>query len=199
MDQALYAKAAKIVWKQDQCSNIVLRTRTFHTICIALSILGKRFGDSGLKDIFIESQIVAEGSISGVRARKYLYEALMRLAWAEFMRWLETSDSDHRITVVSFLEQVDTFASNLKQEGVDQLLQSQVLPQVTTMWKEYLNRLRHNNGELSAFWMSYVDMVEGVVLGLLGASREGNFKSPFRKNDDPWYKPLRKSLQTLLQ
>jgi len=43
-----------------------------------------------LKDIFIGSQIVAEGSIRGVidgkhynrglRAHKYLYEALMRLA-----------------------------------------------------------------------------------------------------------------------
>ena len=66
MDQALYAKAAEIAWKQDQFSNIVLRIETFHTICVALAILGKRFGDSGLKDIFIEAQIVAEGSISGV-------------------------------------------------------------------------------------------------------------------------------------
>ena len=90
MDQALYAKAAEIAWKQDQFSNIVLRIGTFHTISVALPILGKRFGDSDLKDIFIESQIVAEGSISGVidgkqynrglRAHEYLYEALMRLA-----------------------------------------------------------------------------------------------------------------------
>ena len=136
--------------------DIVLRMGTFHTICVALSILGKRFGDSGLKDIFIESQIVAEGSISGVidgkhynrgvRAHKYLYEAMMRLAWAELMRWLETGDPDHHITVVSFLEQVDTFASNLKQEGFDQLLQSDVLPHVMTMWQEFLNHLRHNMG-----------------------------------------------------
>jgi len=55
MDQALYAKAAEIAWKQDQFSSIVLRMGTFHTICIALSILGKQFEDSGLKDIFIES------------------------------------------------------------------------------------------------------------------------------------------------
>ena len=185
MDQALYAKAAEIAWKQDQFSNIVLRMGTFHTICNALAILGKRFGDGGLKDIFIESQTVAEGSISGVidgkhynrgvRAHKYLYEALMRLAWAEFMRWLETSDPNHHITVVSFLEQVDTLASNLKQEGFEELLQSQVLSQVMSMWREFLNHLRHNNGELSAFWMSYVDMVEGVLLGLLRASREGDW------------------------
>ena len=52
MDQALYAKAAEIIWKQgEQYSNIVLRMGTFHTICNAFSILGKRFGDAGLKDI----------------------------------------------------------------------------------------------------------------------------------------------------
>jgi len=89
VDQTLHAKAAEIARKQDQFSNIVLRIGTFHMICIALAILGKRFGDSRLKDIFIESQIVAEGSISGVidgkhynrglRAHKYLYEAMMRL------------------------------------------------------------------------------------------------------------------------
>ena len=39
MDQALYAKAAEIVRKQDQFSNIVLRIGTFLTICIALAIL----------------------------------------------------------------------------------------------------------------------------------------------------------------
>ena len=161
MDQALYAKAAEIAWKQDQFSNIVLRIGTFHTICVALAILGKRFGDSGLKDIFIESQIVAEGSINGVidgkhynrgvRAHKYLYEALMRLAWAEFTKRLESSDPNHRITVASFLEQVDTLANNLKEESLDQLLQCPVRPQVMTMWREFLNHLRQNNGELSAF------------------------------------------------
>ena len=143
MDQALYAKAAEIAWKQDQFSNIVLRIGTFHTICIALAILGKQFGDSGLKDIFIESQIVAEGSISavidgkpyncGVRAHKYLYEALMRLAWAEFMRRLESSDLNHRIAVASFLEEVDTLANMLKGESFGQLLKCPVLPQVMTM------------------------------------------------------------------
>ena len=185
MDQALYAKAAEIAWKQDQFPNIVLRIGTFHTICVALAILGKPFGDGGLTDILIESQIVAEGSISGVidgkhynrgvRAHKYLYEALMRLAWAGFMRRLESSDPNHRIAVASFLHQMDTLANNLKGESFGQLLKCPVLLQVMTMWREFLNHLRESNGELSAFWMSYVDMVEGIVLGLLRASREGDW------------------------
>jgi len=52
----------------------------------------------------------------------------MRLAWTEFMRRLESSDPNHRITVASFLEQVDTLANNLKEESLDQLLQCPVLP-----------------------------------------------------------------------
>ena len=48
---------------------------TFHTICNALSILGKRFWDAGLKDICIEAGIVAEGSINGVNTTIVLPES----------------------------------------------------------------------------------------------------------------------------
>ena len=99
----------------------------------------------------------------------------MRLAWAEFLRRLESSDPNHRIAVASFLEQVDTLANNVKGESFGQLLKCPVLPQVMIMWREFLKHLRESNGELSAFWMSYVDMVEGIVLGLLRASREGDW------------------------
>ena len=100
LDQALFAKAAEVVWKQkDKFSHILLRMGTFHTICNALSIIGKLFQDAGLKDICIEAGIVAEGSIRGVLDRKYynravrvykcIYQALMRLAWTEFTLWVE--------------------------------------------------------------------------------------------------------------
>ena len=52
------------------------------------------------------------------------------------------------------------------------------LPAVATivaMFEEYLDFLRKDNGPLSAFWMSYVDIVGGIVLGLLRASREGDW------------------------
>lgn len=99
----------------------------------------------------------------------------MRFAWAEFTNRLESSDPNHRITVASFPEQVHTLANNLKEESLDQLLQCPVRPQVMTMWREFLNHLRQNNGGLSAFCMSCADMVKKIVLGLLRASREGDW------------------------
>ena len=66
-DQALYAKATEIVWKYpDMFKGLVLRMGAFHTVCTLLSIIGKRFQDAGLRDICIESGVIAEGSVSGV-------------------------------------------------------------------------------------------------------------------------------------
>ena len=65
-DQALYAKAAEIVWKHDKFKNIIIRMELFHTICNLLSIIGKRFQDAGLQDLCIKSGVTAEGSVAGV-------------------------------------------------------------------------------------------------------------------------------------
>ena len=59
-DQALYAKATEIAWKHpDKFSDIVIRMGVFHTVCTLLSIIGKRFQDAGLRDVCIESGVIA--------------------------------------------------------------------------------------------------------------------------------------------
>ena len=64
--QALYAKAAEIVWKHDKFKNIIIRVGLFHNICNLLSIIGKRFQDAGLRDLCVESGVIAERSVAGV-------------------------------------------------------------------------------------------------------------------------------------
>ena len=67
MDQALYAKACEDAWKhKDLYPEVLLRLGTFHTIFNLLSIIGKRFQDAGSGDIYTESGIITEGSVSGV-------------------------------------------------------------------------------------------------------------------------------------
>ena len=39
----------------------------------------------------------------------------------------------------------------------------------------YLAFLQEDNGPLSSFWMSYIDMVGNMLLGMIWASREGNW------------------------
>ena len=129
-------------------------------------------------------RIVAKGSINGVldgnqynhavRVHKCIYEALMRLAWAEFMVWVDNIQ-DKSAVIKSFLDQVNNMVDDLNQQNFNNLLQSPLLAELMILWRDFLEHLRHNNGELSEYWMSYIDMVEDIVLGLLHASREGNW------------------------
>ena len=45
---------------------VLPRMGMFHTICTLFRIIGKRYADAGLKDLCIESGVIAEGSIAGV-------------------------------------------------------------------------------------------------------------------------------------
>ena len=66
-DQAMYAKAFEVKRKEyEKFKPIVLRLGTFHTLGTLISIVGKRFLHAGLKDLFIEAGVVAEGSMSAV-------------------------------------------------------------------------------------------------------------------------------------
>lgn len=187
MDQALYAKAAEIAWKHtDKYKHIILRLGTFHTICNAMSILGARFQDAGLRDLCIEGGLIAEGSVTrvlegkmynrAVRIHKLVYEALMRLAWMEFILWVESStDEISRQVVDSCLMKSKELVENLCQEKFEDTLQLSDIDKLQTLWKRFLEYLRQDNGKMSAFWMSYIDMVEGVLLALLRGAREGNW------------------------
>ena len=184
-DQAMYAKAAEVVWKhQDKFHQIILRMGAFHTMCNLLSIIGKRFADAGLRDLAVESGAIAEGSIAavlegrqynrGVRLHKLVYEALLRLAWKSFNSWLEqhhTEDMELMSNITKYLEDLQKNPSSINFETV---LQHPACNHVLQLFTDYMDRLRHESGDLAAFWMTYIDLVE-ILLGLIRASREGNW------------------------
>jgi len=77
LDQAIYAKAIEVVWKQkEEFKSIVLRMGSFHIMCVFLSVIGKRFRDSGLRDLLLESALVGSGSLNGVLEGKHYNRAL---------------------------------------------------------------------------------------------------------------------------
>jgi hypothetical protein len=156
----------------------------FHAICNLLSIIGKRFQDAGLWDLCVESGVIAEGSMAGVvdgrrynravRLHKLVYEALFRLAWKGFLPWLEENHLEDVVHVEDALVLIDQLADNISQASYAELQQSSSFTKVMELYQRYLFFLRNENGPLSAFWMTYIDMVE-IMLGLLRASREGNW------------------------
>ena len=69
----------------------------FHISYNYLALIGKKYRDSGIEDLLIESGVYAAGSTSslmkgksfnrGIRAHKLLSEAMFRLIWMAFIEW----------------------------------------------------------------------------------------------------------------
>ena len=68
---------------------------------------------------------------------------------------------------------VVNFHDDVGQAAFESLLQQTVVTNVLHLWNDFLNFLRYDNGELSAFWMTYIDIIQDILLGLLQVSREG--------------------------
>ena len=88
---------------------IVLLLGAFHTTCIFIAVIGKRFGGAGLRDLIVESNLLGESSVdqmlkgkhynNAVMVFKYIYEAIKRLlienfdiAYREFKNSLELQE-----------------------------------------------------------------------------------------------------------
>ena len=177
-DQAIYAKAIELTWKHPHLfKELVIRMGDFHTVFNFMATIGKRFQDAGLRDLAVESDVIAEGSSQAVmecRLYKLVYEALLRLAWKTFPRWLQTTYPEKQHVLTTLLTNVGT-TDETAEESMAELLRSDSCQEVLNLFEVYTQHIRNGEGgDLAAFWMSYVDMVD-IVLGLIRAAREGNW------------------------
>ena len=60
----------------EKFSSFFMTMGTFHILLIFLGIISTRFKDAGMKDVYIQSGIVAEGSIDLVLRRKQYNRAI---------------------------------------------------------------------------------------------------------------------------
>ena len=99
-DQAIYSKACEIKWKEPlKFRNYLLMMGIFHLLRNYMGVLKKRFYEAGMKDFFLQSATIAEGSIEralngksynrGVRQCKIFYEASVRLMVTDVLQGVE--------------------------------------------------------------------------------------------------------------
>ncbi len=157
----------------------------FHIICNCMSIIGKMFGDAGLRDMAVESGVIAEGSINkvlegkqynrAVRFHKLTCEALMRLAWAGFSDWLEAKHHDDLTHLNHTLSECFELHQNTCSATLTSAMENESCKRIFELFVEYQKLLMNQRGPLSALWMTYIQMVE-TLLGLLRADREGDWQ-----------------------
>jgi len=156
----------------------------FHSICNLMSTIGKIFGDAGLRDLAVESGVIAEGSINkvlegkqynrAVRLHKLTYETLMRLAWSGFEEWLETNHAEALPKYNDTIRVIYEVRQNVCRATHDAAMTNESCQTILHLCLTYLNILRHERGKHAAFWMTYIEMVD-ILLGLLWADREGDW------------------------
>ena len=174
-DQAIFAKAAEIVWKSpDEFQDVIIMLGTFHPIMMYMSILSKRFKDGGLFDVLVQSSILAESSSEsalsgkmynrGVRAYKLMYEALLT-------ELIEDITCDQPVTVIPMFD-----SENLQADSFEEYTNTEIFQNFEAQFKDVINRFseKKDDNALRQFWLSSVEMVE-ILLNTLYATRTGNW------------------------
>nr|XP_040024082.1 uncharacterized protein LOC120812310 [Gasterosteus aculeatus aculeatus]XP_040024083.1 uncharacterized protein LOC120812310 [Gasterosteus aculeatus aculeatus]XP_040024084.1 uncharacterized protein LOC120812310 [Gasterosteus aculeatus aculeatus]XP_040024085.1 uncharacterized protein LOC120812310 [Gasterosteus aculeatus aculeatus] len=144
-----------------------------------LSILGKRFGDAGLQDILIESEVVAPGSINGVinghpynrsmRAHKLLYESLQRIRFISFLDPL-LPPQERAVCMDVITDMKCVFPDGL----MDVLSADERFDGMSSKYADFVQRKSTENATF-AFWSSYIDMMQLLLL-FVRATRESNWQ-----------------------
>ena len=71
-------------------------------------------------------------------------------------------------SVHALLDQVSDAREEMSKPEFGQLLSIDGLADLLILWNQFLSYLGYDNGNLSTFWMSYVDMVGDILLRLIG-------------------------------
>ena len=182
-DQSFYAKAMEVFRKNKEIfSNLVIMMGGFQLFMMLLGIIGNRFGDAGLIELAVESDVVAGGSIEkvltgknynrAVRMHKIFYDALMRFLINAF----ESSVSeDQKVILDSKTAAVEELKFNLGLEKSTALLESNNIQRWYEVFTCFVESMTNNGSDLSKFWLSYLERCE-LLLNLIFATRSGNWK-----------------------
>ena len=79
------------------------------------------------------------------RIHKAIYEALMRLAWQEFMPWVEKNLPEKLHLITIFLDKFPE--TGYSEEQWNDLLVDSLFTEVQLLWKTFLHHLRYENGD----------------------------------------------------
>ena len=174
-DLAIYSKAKEIQWRfPNEFSNLVVRMGGFHIVLNFLSLIGKKFADSGLDNLLIESGVYAAGSTSalmkgksynrGIRAHKLCLEVLFRLMWDAFILWYESRDEKipeepvlHKIVdcVRAVESDKESARESLRKITTD-------LTEITDLFAIFKSE-NQERSKLFAFWDEYCSMVTTLL------------------------------------
>ena len=196
----IYAKALEILLKEENSllkEFINLRMGDFHSICIFLGVLGKRFGDAGLKDLVVETGLIENEALDQALKGKHYNNALrINFASAEAItrKKLEKFEEVLHMTNTYFVmeralesEEYKSLCNNLTQESFNACVRSwstlfELLDEFAEFCQDY------EISPLTAFWSSYLEMMQ-VLMNYMKSTKLGGWHLYINSvgNMLPWF------------
>ena len=156
LDHAIYCKAVEIIMNDRHRGLrdfINLRMSSFHATCVFLGVIGKRFGDAGLKNLIAETGLIGADMAEQLFKGKH-YNARLKLD--AFQDWLQSNGKD----------QVYESAVNATEVKVlDASRNSASMKSCVERLQELFNEFEESISDserflMAVFWNSYLDMVQ---------------------------------------
>lgn len=186
MDEALYCKAKMLQWSNvPACRNLVLMLGGFHTQMSFTKAIGKFVESSGLKEIWIESEVYGENTATNIiqgkvwnrviRAHKLTCEALWRIFWPMFVNWCKDEGKElkqlEEESITKLAEKISESSSDESQDMFKHLL-DKITP-LTKLIHEFDEK--HKDYATIQYWRIYMNLVL-ILLRFTRSLREGNWK-----------------------
>ena len=200
LDHAIYAKALEILLKEENSSLkefIKLRMGDFHGICIFLVVLGKRFGDEGLKDLVVEDDLIGNETVDqALNGKPYNNALRIHFAAAKTItrKKVEKSEEWLHITNKYFVmeralesEEYKILCDKLTQESFITCVRSwSTLFELLDEFDEFCQD--YERSPLTAFWNSYLEMMQ-VLMNYMKSVKLGDWHLYINSvvNMLPWF------------
>ena len=188
-DQPLYSRAKELIWANPETyKNTIVLLGDLHILFNFLKVIGQHFENSGLADVWVESNVLAQNSTEtvmngkayyrAIRGHTLAYEALSQIWWTKFTKWLEINQEMIKGNVLQLSSKVaEVFKNRCDHDDIcgavtglvealeDEALQDQV--------KRFDQQFSSNPNY--TYWTNYLKMVE-VLLDFIRANRDGNWE-----------------------
>ena len=193
-DEAIYSKAQMIKWRNmDEFKDDEMDMEGMHRALNFMGDIGKVMEESGFEDIIVEGELYGPSVVQmiikgksynrGVRTHKIMNEAMQRLKWKAFQKWLEENGIQVSEEEKESIAEDVTKARGLLQTKRDIDDNDKVKSAINSLIEHSanINHLMHdftvggcNLSYTFKFWETYINDLSQLLLDYIAAKRDGN-------------------------
>ena len=107
-----------------------------------------------------------------VRSHKIVLEALIRRSWVSFYQWLDKDREEFSQDEV--IRSIRCLCDSCNQTNADSMLHSDDFQILFALYGKFLKDCRTSNGPVSAFWLSYIDIIL-LLLRFIRSTRQSDW------------------------